>query len=69
MLIPKQYTQRRVLKQKTYMEPCTYDGTCHSGEHDHKEGGGVFPGVDEVRGGLIGVVVPPHALGKPPPRW
>ena len=45
----------------------TYDSTGHSREHDDKERGRVFAGVDEVGVGFLGVVVPPHALGKPPP--
>ena len=45
----------------------TFVCAVESSEGHHKEGGGVFAGVDEVREGSLGVTVTTQTLYKPEP--
>lgn len=46
---------------------CTFVCVVKGGKGDDEEGGGVFPSVDQVREGPLGVAVTPQALDEPKP--
>lgn len=46
---------------------CTFMSSVEGCKCDHKEGGGVFPSIHQVREGPLGVTVTSQTLNKPQP--